>query len=134
MSVAHGEQILVSLSAAELVSDDLPDGLALIDLGEQRLRDLSRPERIFQVVAATLPSEFPAIRTLDAFPGNLPLQVTSFVGRRDELVELSKLLHDASHCHHHRDWGCRQDARGGAVGRRTAAALPDGAWLFDSRP
>jgi predicted ATPase len=131
MSVAHGEQFLVSLSAAELVSDDLPVGLELIDLGEQRLRDLSRPERIFQVVAATLPSEFPAIRTVDAFPGNLPLQVTSFVGRRDELGELSKLLHDARMV--------TVTGTGGVGKTRVAVQLaaellqrfPDGAWLFE---
>ena len=67
--------------------DALP-GCDLVDLGEHRLRDLLRPERVFQVAAAGLPGEFPALRTLDAFPGNLPLQFTSFVGRDRELVEI----------------------------------------------
>ena len=131
MSVAHGEQVLVSLSTAELVSDALPEGLALVDLGEQRLRDLSRPERIFQVADGSLRVEFPAIRTLDAFPGNLPLQVTSFVGRRDELVELSKVL---------RDTRMVTITGTGGVGKtrvvvQLAAELlqrfPDGAWLCE---
>ena len=131
MSVAHGEQILVSLSAAELVADDLPDGLALVDLGEQRLRDLSRPERIFQVVAATLPSEFPAIRTLDAFPGNLPLQVTSFVGRRDELVELSKVLHDARMVTITGTGGVGKTRVAVQLAAELLQRFPDGAWLFE---
>jgi predicted ATPase/class 3 adenylate cyclase len=131
MSVAHGEQILVSLSAAELVSDDLPDGLALIDLGEQRLRDLSRPERIFQVIAATLPSEFPAIRTVDAFPGNLPLQVTSFVGRRDELGELSKVLRDARMVTITGTGGVGKTRVAVQLAAELLQRFPDGAWLFE---
>jgi predicted ATPase/class 3 adenylate cyclase len=95
MSVAHGRQILVSLSTAELLSDDLPAGVALVDLGEHRLRDLSRADRVFQVGAPGLAAEFPPIRSLDAYPGNLPVQLTSFVGRSDELVRLGMILREA---------------------------------------
>jgi class 3 adenylate cyclase len=94
MSVAHGGQVLVSLSTEELLSDDLPEGVGLADVGEHRLRDLSRPERVFQVIADGLTREFPPIRSLDAYPGNLPVQLTSFVGRHEELVALGRLLRD----------------------------------------
>jgi predicted ATPase/class 3 adenylate cyclase len=131
MSVAHGEQVLVSLSTEELVSDGLPGDLALLDLGEQRLRDLSRPERIFQLVAPALRREFAPIRTLDAFPGNLPLQVSSFVGRHDELVALSAALQT--------DRLVTLTGVGGVGKTRVAVQLaaellqrfPDGAWLFE---
>ena len=95
MSVAHGGQVLVSLATEELVRDSLPPGLGLVELGEHRLRDLSRPERVFQLRAPELIFEFPALRTLDTLPGNLPVQITSFVGREEELARIAKALGQA---------------------------------------
>jgi predicted ATPase/class 3 adenylate cyclase len=95
MGVAHGGQIVVSEATADLTRDDLGDGVELVDLGEHRLRDLSRPERVFQVNAPGLESTFAPLRALDAFPGNLPLQVSSFIGRDRELVRVAKALEDA---------------------------------------
>ena len=86
MSVAHGGQIVCSQATVDLARDALPGGVELVDLGEHRLRDLSRPERVFQVSAPTLQGEFPLLVSLDAFPGNLPLQVSSFMGRARELA------------------------------------------------
>jgi predicted ATPase len=83
MSVAHGGQIVVSRATEELVQDR---AVELVDIGEHALRDLARPERVFQVVAPGLPREFARLSSLDAFPGNLPAQVTSFVGRDAELA------------------------------------------------
>jgi class 3 adenylate cyclase len=79
-SVAHGDQVVCSQATADLARDDLPDTITLTDLGEHRLRDLSTPERVFQVTHMDLRTEFPALRSLDAFPGNLPLQLSAFVG------------------------------------------------------
>ena len=96
MSVAHGGQVLVSLATAELVRDRLGDGVGLIDLGEQRLRDLSRAERLFQVRAPGLREEFPPLHSLDASPtNNLPAPVDSFVGRRGELADVLDALGDS---------------------------------------
>ena len=64
MAAAHGGQILVSLATEELARDTLDDGMAFVDLGEHRLRDLSRPERVFQVLAPGLPDEFPALSSV----------------------------------------------------------------------
>src|SRR5208282_5772117 len=89
---AHGGQVLLSQAVADLACDGLPDGVSLRDLGVVRLRDLSRPERVFQVAHAALRQEFPALRSLEATPNNLPQQVTSFVGRERELTEIRKLL------------------------------------------
>jgi predicted ATPase/class 3 adenylate cyclase len=92
MGVAHGGQIVVSQTTADLASDGLPAGVGLVDLGEHRLRDLSRPERVFQVFAPGLDREFPRLTSLDAFPGNLPAQVTSFIGRREEIAAVVRAL------------------------------------------
>jgi predicted ATPase/class 3 adenylate cyclase len=94
-AAAHGGQLVMSHATVELVWDALPSGVELLDLGEHRLRDLGRPERMFQVVHPELPRAFGALRTLDAFPGNLPLQVSSFVGRGRELARVVKALGDA---------------------------------------
>jgi len=85
LSAGHGGQILLSSSTQELVRDHLPPQTHLGDLGERHLKDLSRPERIFQLTAPDLPSEFPPLRTLDAYPNNLPLQATPLIGREREV-------------------------------------------------
>jgi predicted ATPase/class 3 adenylate cyclase len=92
MAAGHGGQALVSGATELLVRDDLPDGCALVDLGEHRLRDLARPVRIFQLTGPGLRAEFPPLRTLDAFAGNLPVQLSSFVGRAGELTELAAAI------------------------------------------
>ncbi len=92
MSIANGGQIVVSLATEELARDALEDGVSLVDLGEHRLRDLSRPERVFELRASGLLSEFPALRTLDTYPTNLPLQLSSFVGRESELAAISEAM------------------------------------------
>ena len=89
MSAAHGGQIVVSLATEELVQES---GVELLDLGEHVLKDLSRAERVFQVVHPELRRDFPVLRSLDAFPGNLPAQVTSFVGRDDDVAQIVEML------------------------------------------
>jgi class 3 adenylate cyclase len=92
MAAGHGGQALVSGATELLVRDDLPEGCALVDLGEHRLRDLARPVRIFQLTGPGLRAEFPPLRTLEAFAGNLPVQLSSFVGRADELGQLATAM------------------------------------------
>ena len=92
LSAAHGGLVLLSLPAQELVRDQLPSGTSLRDLGERRLKDLFRPERVFQLLAPELPSEFPPLRSLDAYRNNLPLQPTPLVGREKEVSEVCNLL------------------------------------------
>ena len=92
MSAANGGQMLLSHAVAESISGRLPSGISLLDLGQVRLRDLTRPERIFQVVDARFRTQFPALRSLESTPNNLPQQVNSFIGRERELVEARDLL------------------------------------------
>jgi class 3 adenylate cyclase len=91
-AVAHGDQIVASAATADLVRDDLSPEVALVDLGEHRLRDLGRPERITAVTHPDLPADFPALRSLDAYPGNLPVQRSSFVGRAEDLAGVRAAL------------------------------------------
>ena len=92
-AVAHGGQVLASGATRLLVGEDLPAGVALRDLGDHRLKDLAQPERIFQLVIDGCPSEFPALRTLDRTPNNLPTQITTFIGREQEIRDGLDLLH-----------------------------------------
>jgi predicted ATPase/class 3 adenylate cyclase len=91
-AAAHGGQVVLSEAATAPVRDALPAGAALRDLGAHRLKDLHQPERVFQLAAPDLPSDFPPLRTLDLRPHNLPLQVTSFVGRDTEAAAVRGLL------------------------------------------
>jgi predicted ATPase len=92
MSAANGGQVLLSSTVAGLLADYLPDEVSLLDLGEHRLKDLQRPENIFQLVHPRLPADFPVIASLNRLPNNLPSQPTVFVGRQAELVEINNLL------------------------------------------
>lgn len=92
MSAAHGGQVLLSQAASENVRDRLSAGLELRDLGLVRLRDLANPEHVFQLVHPKLRQDFPALRSLESTPNNLPQQVASFVGRERELADVRKLL------------------------------------------
>jgi class 3 adenylate cyclase len=94
MSVAHGGQIVVSTATEELLHDTMPEKYGFVDLGEHRLRDLGRPERLFQVLHPDLEREFAPLRTLDTVPGNLPSPASSFVGRSAELVRVADALAD----------------------------------------
>lgn len=87
----HGGQVLVSI-ATRSVLERVPDGLQLTSRGHHRLKDLSGAEEIFQLYADGLRTEFPALRTLDATPNNLPLARTSFIGRSAERKELAELI------------------------------------------
>jgi predicted ATPase/class 3 adenylate cyclase len=90
-ATGHGGQVLVSSTTAELVGGGLPDGMDLRDLGEHRLKDLARPERILQLSVDGLPAEFPPLRSLET-PTNLPVRRTSFVGRESEVARVKELL------------------------------------------
>ena len=91
-AVAYGGQTLLSQATFGLARDALPERVTLRDLGEHRLKDLQRPEHVFELDIVGLPAEFPPLQSLDAFPNNLPIQLTSFVGRDKELKEVGRLL------------------------------------------
>ncbi|MFQ5967488.1 MAG: tetratricopeptide repeat protein [Acidimicrobiia bacterium] len=92
MSVAHGGQVLLSQATWDLVQEDPPEGADFTDLGEHRLKDLRRAEHVYQLIHPDLPSVFPELLSLNAVPNNLPVQLTSFLGRDRDLANGVELL------------------------------------------
>ena len=93
-NAGHGGQVLLSSTTRALVEGTLPAGVTLREMGEHRLKDLSRPEHIWDLVIEGVASDFPPLRTLNAIPNNLPMQLTSFLGRQREIAEGRQLLID----------------------------------------
>jgi predicted ATPase/class 3 adenylate cyclase len=91
-AAAHGGQVLISETTRAIVEEKLPAELSVRDLGAHRLKDLARPERLYQLVVDGLQDTFPPLRTLDATQNNLPTQLTSFIGRGAEVAEAKRLL------------------------------------------
>ena len=133
-AAAHGGQILLSDTVYALVIRDLPDAVTLRDLGEHRLKDLTHPHRLFQTLAPDLPADFPPLRSLDAHRHNLPIQLTSFIGREREIAEVERLLGAVRLV--------TLTGAGGAGKTRLALQLaaeilegyPDGVWLAEFAP
>src|SRR5438034_899473 len=96
MSAGHGGQVLLSAAAAALVMDQLPEGSTLRDLGEHRLKDLGRPERVFQLAHPDLPASFPPLMTLSRRTSEFPGEPSAFVGRAAELKKIRERLEDES--------------------------------------
>uniref|UniRef100_UPI00286C3B4E adenylate/guanylate cyclase domain-containing protein n=1 Tax=Armatimonas sp. TaxID=1872638 RepID=UPI00286C3B4E len=92
LATGHGGQTLLTQAAQELVRDSLPPTATLRELGVHQLKDLARPEQVYQLQYPRLPESFPALKSLSTHPNNLPQQVTSFIGREKELVEVQERL------------------------------------------
>ncbi|MGH3602157.1 MAG: ATP-binding protein [Pseudonocardiaceae bacterium] len=91
-AVAHGGQVVLSKTTGDLVCEQLPDGVELVDLGVHRLRDLGQSEHVFGLLHPDLPVEFPPLRSLGSLSNNLPGELTNFIGRGAELAEVGELL------------------------------------------
>jgi class 3 adenylate cyclase len=133
LAIGHGGQVLVSSAGAALMADDLPAGATLLDRGEHRLRDLARPEHVYQLSSPGLATDFRPLRS-GAAPTNLPADLTSFIGREREAAEIRELLRT------HRlvtlvgvggtgKTRLMLHAAGELSGRH-----PDGAWLIELAP
>jgi len=134
MSAAHGGQTLLSTSTASLVRDALPPQAALRDLGEHRLKDLIRPEHIFQLMHPQLPAEFPPLRSLDASPNNLPIQITTFIGREHELQQARERLQACRLLTLIGPGGTGKTRLSLQVAAETLHLFPDGAWVAELAP
>jgi predicted ATPase/class 3 adenylate cyclase len=130
LSIGHGGQILVSAAASDLVQGELPHA-SLRALGAHRLKDLAHPEQVFQVVAAGLDTDFPPLRSLDSLPNNLPLQVTSFIGRDEDVEEVKKLLERRRLLTLTGSGGVGKTRLALQVGAEVLDQHPDGVWLVD---
>lgn len=130
-SLAAGGQTLLSEAVATSVTGRLPDSASLLDLGMHRLKDLSRPERIFQLCHPDLPAEFPRLRSLDTLPTNLPQQLTSFIGRDRELRDIAELLDSTRLLTITGAGGAGKTRLALQVGAEQVDRLPDGVWLVE---
>jgi predicted ATPase/class 3 adenylate cyclase len=126
MAAGHGGQILLVESTASLLS-----GVDLVDLGPRRLRDLSTPVGVFQVRAPGLQTDFPALRALDASPGNLRAAVTSFIGRESEVAELQAAVKGHRLITLTGVGGVGKTRLALEVAARLADEFPDGVWFFE---
>jgi predicted ATPase len=127
-AAGHGGQVLLSTTTAALAGDALPEGVALLDLGEHRLKDLDRPEALRQLVIEGLPSAFAALRTVDV-PTNLPTQLTTFLGRGREIDEVLRLLEAGRFLTLTGPGGTGKTRLAIEVGRRALDRYPDGVWF-----
>jgi predicted ATPase/class 3 adenylate cyclase len=134
MSAAHGGQTLASLATEELARDELGARASLRDLGEHRLRDLSRAERVYQVEADGLLHTFPPLRGLDAFEGNLPVQLTSFVGREEDVATIAVEARSARMVTLTGVGGVGKTRLALQVAAELLPDFPDGAWCFELAP
>src|SRR5439155_2696499 len=124
----------VSSATEELLHDALPEKYGFLDLGAHRLRDLGRPERLFQVTHPDLGREFGPLRTLDTFPGNLPLQTSSFVGREAQLASLAQLVPGSSLVTLTGVGGVGKTRLALQVAAEVVAEFRDGVWLCEFAP
>ncbi|TME47604.1 MAG: adenylate/guanylate cyclase domain-containing protein, partial [Chloroflexi bacterium] len=127
----HGGQVIISDSVHALVQKALPPGVSIRDLGEHRLKDLPRPEHLYQLDIEGLPTEFPALKVLDVRINNLPLQLTSFVGRSAEVAEAKRLLSRAHSVTLIGPGGVGKTRLAIEVARQSVAEFPEGVWLIE---
>ena len=134
MAIGHGGQILLSELTAGLVRDRLPAEASLRDLGEHRLKDLTRPEHIFQLSGLGLPADFPAVRSLNSSTHNLPVQLTHFIGREREMVEVRQLLSETALLTFTGSGGTGKTRLSLQLAAELLPKFPDGAWLVELAP
>ncbi len=134
LAIGYGGQVLVSGTTADLLHDSMPAEHALRDLGLHGLKDLSHAERVFQALAPQLNDVFPALRSLERLPNNLPAQLTSFVGREKEVEEIASLLARGSLVTLTGPGGVGKTRCALQAGAKLLETYSDGVWLVDLAP
>jgi predicted ATPase/class 3 adenylate cyclase len=134
MKAAHGGQVLLSQAVADHVGTRLPSLVSLRDLGGVRLRDLAITEHVYQLVHPKLRQDFPALRSLEATPNNLPQQVTSFIGRARELTEIKELLEGTRLLTLLGMGGLGKTRLSLQIAADVLEKFPDGVWFVDLAP
>lgn len=130
-AIAHGGQVLVSSATRDLVVDELSADTELLDLGSHRLKDLARPEHVWQLSHPELRSAFPPLRSLDAGSNNLPVPLSTFIGRFDEIDTVVKLVLDNRLVTLMGPGGAGKTRLAQQVGAELVESFPDGVWWVD---
>ena len=134
MSAGYGGQILLSQEAADLVARALPAEVTIKDLGEHHLKGMQLPEHLFQLVVPDLMHVFPPLATGIIRRGNLPLQLTSFIGREKEIGDVVHLLHSNRLVTIHGSGGTGKTRLCLEVAAQVQELYPDGVWLVELAP
>ncbi len=134
LSAGHGGQTLLSAAAYELISDRVPTAVVLRDLGRHRLKDLDRPEHVFQASVTELPNSFAPLKSLDTTPNNLPHQITSFVGREAAIAQVTALLVQTRLLTLTGAGGSGKTRLSLHIAADKMEAYPDGVWLVELAP
>ena len=134
LSAGHGGQTLVSAATDELVRDYLLEGTELRDMGEWQLKDITCPEHIYQLMVPGLPSEFSPLRMMDALRSNLPAQLTSFIGRKKEIVAIKQLIANNRLTTLVGPGGTGKTRLSLEIGADLLNAFPDGVWFIELAP
>lgn len=134
MSAGHGGQVLLSDAARQNLPDEQPVCYALVDFGLRRLKDLTQPERVWQLTAAGLTAEFPPLNSLDARPNNLPVEVTALIGREHDLADLRQLVASNRLVTLSGAGGIGKTRVAVQVGADLIDRYPDGVWFADLAP
>ena len=130
-AAAYPGQVLLSNETRVIVERQLPENVSLRELGKYRLKDLNEPEHLHQLVIGELPSDFPPLRSLEITPNNLPIQLTSFIGREQEIDEIKDLLRSARLVTLTGAGGTGKTRLAMEVAKQTGEQFPDGVWLID---
>jgi class 3 adenylate cyclase len=135
-AIAHGGQVLLSGVTAALLDGSMPAQVRLIDLGQHRLRDLGRPEQVYQLTAPALPASFPPLASLDnpELPNNLPGLLSTFIGREAELVSLRKTMTESRLLTLTGAGGCGKTRLALQAAAEQLDHAPDGVWFADLAP
>ncbi len=134
LAIGHGGQVLVSGTAAELAAHAIPEGATLKDLGEHKLKDLSQSEHVYQLAGAGLPAEFPKLRSLGAVDTNLPQQLSSFLGRENDVAAIEKLLDAGRLVTLFGAGGLGKTRCSQQLGAKLLERFSDGVWFVDLAP
>jgi predicted ATPase/class 3 adenylate cyclase len=129
-AAAQGGQVLLSDSTRALAERDLPNGVALRDLGRHRLKDIEGLEHLFMLLADGLRADFPPLRSSEVLPSNLPVRLTTFIGRQRELDDLETLLGEVRLLTLTGPGGTGKTSLAVELARRLVERFPDGAWLI----
>ena len=133
-AIAHGEQVLVSQAARDLAVDQLGSEVELLDLGMHRLKDLARPEHVWQVAAPGLRREFPPLKSLDAVPNNLPMDLSTFVGRQADISTVAALVETNQLITVNGTGGAGKTRLAQQVAAQLSDRFEDGTWWIELAP
>lgn len=134
LAIGHGGQVLVSGTSADLLQGEMPAQTSLRDLGAHRLKDLARPEQVYQVVAPDLPQTFAPLNSLDELPNNLPRRLTSFVGRDRVIGDVAALIEKSALVTLVGAGGAGKTRCAIQIGAELLDGSGDGVWLAELAP